>query len=85
MKDSLQSASFTILYFATSEKNLNLTNVRLVAQADDECYKHIRHNRRFSLVNNIFHKRGEKHVFFNVLKSEKVRISSLRYKKILKN
>ena len=58
------AANSEIVYFVSGEEKSILVNVRFVTQAEGECHKHIRRNRRFSLVaNDTFHNKGEKHVY----------------------
>ena len=53
-------------------------NVRFVTGAEGECYKHIRRNRNFSVVeNDIFLNKGDNHVFCTPSKGGKVHSSSL--------
>ena len=71
-----------IVYFATGEEKSNLANMKIVARSEGECYKQICRNRRFSLiVNDTFHNKGEKHVFFSPSNGRKVRFSVPRCEK----
>ena len=71
-----------IVYFVTGAEKSISANVKFVTRTEGECCKHIRRNRRFSLVaNDTFQNKGEKHEFCSLFKGGKVRFSSLRCEK----